>query len=87
MEKQRRVLSYKDLINPNPEYVSCECPELHINDTARCREIDAYHTIEKLRELISNPVTSNYVPRIIQLLSDYLYEIGDNGYVSFDPWN
>lgn len=65
-------------------YVICSCPEPHVYNTEKCRGIDANYTIEKLRELVSDSVTNDQVPRISQLLCDYLSVIGDEGYVSFD---
>lgn len=66
-----------------PKYVICDCPVSYLNDE-KCRRIDADYTVEKLRELVSDPVTSDHVARISRLLTDYLREIGDEGYVSFD---
>lgn len=60
-------------------YVTCGCL-----DAERRQEADADRTIEKLRRLVSDPVTSDQVDRISRLLRDYLREIGDDGsYVSF----
>lgn len=69
-----------------PKYVICDCPEPHLKtDTLeKCREVDADRTIEKLRQLVSDPVTSDHVARISRLLCHYLLEIGDEGYVSFN---
>lgn len=67
-----------------PKYVICDCPAIHLNNEEKCRRINVDHTIEKLRKLVSDPVTSDHVARISRLLSDYLCEIGDDGYVSFD---
>lgn len=66
-----------------PKNVICDCPVSYLNDE-KCRRIDADYIIEKLRELVSDPITSDHVARISQLLTDYLREIGDKGYVSFD---
>lgn len=67
-----------------PKYVFCDCPEIHLNDTKKCFEVDVDHTIEKLQQLVSDPVTSDHVERISRLLYNYLHEIGDEGYVSFN---
>lgn len=67
-----------------PRYVICGCPEPHLNDAEKCRGVDADRTIEKLRQLVSDSVTSDHVARISRLLYHYLREIGDEGYVSFD---
>lgn len=67
-----------------PKYVICDCPTKYLNNEENCRRIDADYIVEKLRELVSDPVTSDHVARISRLLSDYLREIGDDGYVSFD---
>lgn len=66
------------------KYVICDYPVSYLNEANKCRRINADFTIEKLRELVSDPVTNDHVARISRLLSDYLLEIGDDGYVSFD---
>ncbi|XP_011685792.1 PREDICTED: uncharacterized protein LOC105448749 isoform X2 [Wasmannia auropunctata] len=63
-----------------PKYVICDCPPLYLNDAEKCRQINTDYTIEKLRQLVSDPVTSDHVARILRLLFDYLREIGDDGY-------
>ncbi|XP_025073512.1 cilia- and flagella-associated protein 69-like [Pogonomyrmex barbatus] len=60
-----------------PKYIICDCPQLHLNEY---RRTDVGYTIEKLRELVSDPVTSDQTPRILRLLCDYLHRIGDEGY-------
>ncbi|XP_036149500.1 uncharacterized protein LOC118647855 [Monomorium pharaonis] len=67
-------------ITAEKKYIICDCPVLHLNEVEKCRRINADYTIEKLRELVSDPVTNNHVARISRLLSDYLLEIGNNGY-------
>lgn len=66
-----------------PKYVICDCPASHLSDAEKCRRVNADYTVEKLRQLVSDPVTSDHVARISRLLCDYLREIGDEGYVSF----
>ncbi|KAL6417927.1 hypothetical protein ACFW04_007249 [Cataglyphis niger] len=64
-----------------PKYVFCDCPEIHLNDRKKCFEVDVDYTIEKLQQLVSDPVTSDHVERISRLLYHYLREIGDEGYL------
>lgn len=68
-----------------PTHITCDCPEpRHPTETKKlCREINVDYTIEKLRQLVSDPVTDVQVSRISRLLDDYLREIGEKGYVSF----
>lgn len=68
-----------------PRHIACDCPEpRHSTETKKlCREINVDYTIEKLRQLVSDPVTDVQVSRISRLLDDYLREIGEEGYVSF----
>jgi len=68
-----------------PKYMVSNCPPLYLNDAEKYRRIDADYTVEKLRQLVSDPVTNDHVTRISRLLSNYLCEIGDDGYVSFNP--
>ena len=44
---------------------------------------DPGYTIEKLHELISDPVTKESKPWISRLLENFLRDIGDDGFVSF----
>lgn len=81
MEQKRQDFTSEE--SACPKYVICDCPA-YVNDTEKCRRINADYTVEKLRKLVSDPVTSDHVARISRLLSDYLREIGDDGYVSFD---
>lgn len=83
MERNRRQDRRPGKESASAKHVICNCPELRANDAEKCRRIDAAYTINKLRELVSDPVSSDHVPRISQLLCDYLREIGDEGYVSF----
>lgn len=68
-----------------PRHITCDCPESrHPTETKKlCHEINVDYTIEKLRQLVSDPVTDVQVSRISRLLDDYLHEIGEEGYVSF----
>jgi len=67
-----------------PKYVVSNCFPLHLNDAEKYRQIDADYIVQKLRQLVSDPVTNDHVTRISRLLSNYLREIGDDGYVSFN---
>jgi hypothetical protein len=80
MERKRQDLR----VTTEEKYMNCDCPVPYLNEEEKCRRINADYTIEKLRELVSDPVTNDHVTRISRLLSDYLLEIGDDGYVSFD---
>ncbi|RLU17102.1 hypothetical protein DMN91_011171 [Ooceraea biroi] len=68
-----------------PDYIICGCPVGHLDNATKCHVTDVDYTIEKLRGLVSDSVTGDQVTRISRLLCDYLREIGDEGYVSFDP--
>lgn len=71
-------------VTTEEKYMNCDCPGPRLKEEEKCRRINADYTIKKLRELVSDPVTNDHVTRISRLLSDYLLEIGDDGYVSFD---
>jgi len=83
--KQRRDFSRPAGESFSPDFTICEYSTGHLSDAQKCRVTNADYTIEKLRELVSDPVISDQVTRISRLLYDYLREIGDEGYVSFDP--
>lgn len=80
MERQRR--NRRPAGESCPEYAMCGCPAGHLVEKCRVTNVD--RTIEKLRELVSDCATDDQVARISRLLCDYLREIGDEGYVSFD---
>ncbi|XP_071562592.1 cilia- and flagella-associated protein 69-like [Temnothorax nylanderi] len=80
MERKRQDRRFTAVESACPKYVIYDFPVSHLNDAEKCRRIDADYTVEKLRKLVSDPVTSDNVARISRLLSDYLREIGDDGY-------
>lgn len=49
-------------------------------------KFDVDYILQKLHELISDPVASTSVLRICRFLHDYLCYIGTSGYVSFDKY-
>ncbi|XP_024880863.1 cilia- and flagella-associated protein 69-like, partial [Temnothorax curvispinosus] len=80
MERKRQDHRFITEESACPKYVIHDFPVSHLNDAEKYRRIDADYTVEKLRKLVSDPVTSDNVARISRLLSDYLREIGDDGY-------
>jgi len=83
MERKRQDRRFAAKKSACPKYVNCNCPPLYLN-AKKCRQIDVDYTVEKLRQLVSDPVTNDHVERISRLLFDYLHEIGNDGYVSFN---
>ncbi|XP_018396892.1 PREDICTED: cilia- and flagella-associated protein 69-like, partial [Cyphomyrmex costatus] len=75
--QDRRFVAKKSVCS---KYVKCDCPLSYLNNAEKCRRIDVDYTVEKLRQLVSDPVTNDHVERISRFLSDYLREIGDDGY-------
>ncbi|XP_076240800.1 cilia- and flagella-associated protein 69 [Calliopsis andreniformis] len=68
-----------------PKYITLECPKTdklpkEIYDFNKQPKININYALQKLQELISDPVTSNSVPRICRLLHKYLHEVGNDGY-------
>lgn len=84
MERKRQDHRFATKKSVCPKYVNCDCPSLYLNDAEKCRRIDVDYTVEKLRQLVSDSVTNDHVERISRLLYDYLREIGNDGYVSFN---
>lgn len=74
-----------------PKYVTHHCFKSEklpkeIFDFHRQLKLDTHRILQKLDELISDPVTSDSVLRICRLLFDFLNEIGNDGYVSFNEY-
>ncbi|XP_076162248.1 cilia- and flagella-associated protein 69-like isoform X3 [Ptiloglossa arizonensis] len=72
-----------------PIYINRKCPETdklpkELFDFGKQFQVDVNYTLQKLDELISDPVTCNSVPRICRLLYEYLCTTEGTGYVSFD---
>ncbi|XP_078050686.1 uncharacterized protein LOC144477099 [Augochlora pura] len=72
-----------------PKHVNRECPETDkipakLFDFMKESEVDVNHTLTKLDELISDPATKDSAPRICRLLYEYLHQVENNGYVSFE---
>nr|XP_031827063.1 cilia- and flagella-associated protein 69-like [Nomia melanderi] len=68
-----------------PKYVSRICPKTNklpakIFDFIKPPETDLNYTLQKLDELILDPVTKDSSPRICRLLYQYFHQTGDNGY-------
>jgi len=85
MERKRQDHCFAPKKSIYPKYVNRNNPPLYLNNAEKYRRrIDVDYTVEKLRQLVSDPVTNDHVERISRLLSDYLREIGDDGYVSFN---
>ncbi|KAG5314763.1 CFA69 protein, partial [Acromyrmex insinuator] len=80
MERKQQDYRFVAKKSVYPKYVNCHYRPLYLNDAEKCRQIDVDYTVEKLRQLMSDPVTNDHVERISRLLSDYLHEIGDDGY-------
>lgn len=86
-------------INPEDVWKEFNCPKYvthlcfkttklpkEIFDFDRKLKLDTHRILQKLDELISDPVTSDSVFRICRLLFDFLNEVGDDGYVSFNEY-
>lgn len=74
-----------------PKYIFCTCPQtdklpIEIFKFYEDFKSTANSNLENLCNLISDPVTRTSVIRISRLLYDYLHEVGDNGYVSFNEY-
>ncbi|KAG6796258.1 cilia- and flagella-associated protein 69 [Apis mellifera caucasica] len=80
-------------INPEDVWKEFNCPKYvthlcfkttklpkEIFDFDRKLKLDTHRILQKLDELISDPVTSDSVLRICRLLFDFLNEVGDDGY-------
>ncbi|XP_018355188.1 PREDICTED: cilia- and flagella-associated protein 69-like [Trachymyrmex septentrionalis] len=81
MERKRQDHCFAPKKSIYPKYVNRNNPPLYLNNAEKYRRrIDVDYTVEKLRQLVSDPVTNDHVERISRLLSDYLREIGDDGY-------
>lgn len=75
-----------------PKYVTHLCPRTdklpkEIFEFDERLKLDTNCILQKLDKLISDPITSNSVIRICKLLYDYLSEVGNEGYVSFNEHN
>lgn len=88
-------------INPEDVWKEFNCPKYvthlcfkteklpkEVFDFDRQLKLDTHRILQKLDELISDPVTRDTsVLRICRLLFDFLNEVGDDGYVSFNEYN
>ncbi|XP_043488894.1 cilia- and flagella-associated protein 69-like [Polistes fuscatus] len=68
-------------IDSSRKTIDCPCPDSTKFANKKCREIDVDYVVNKLHELISDPVTQNDVSRISRLLYDYQEYLSDRAYM------
>ncbi|XP_014603733.1 PREDICTED: uncharacterized protein LOC106786638 isoform X2 [Polistes canadensis] len=73
-QDERKIISSRKTID-------CPCPDSTKFGNKKCREIDVDYVVNKLHELISDPVTQNDVSRISRLLYDYQEYLSDRAYM------
>ncbi|KAI4500543.1 hypothetical protein M0802_004505 [Mischocyttarus mexicanus] len=61
--------------------INCPCPHSTKFGKEKCREVNVDYVVNKLDELISNPITQNDVSRISRLLYDYQEYLRDRAYM------